>query len=1382
MDNNLNDKYIKLIDLDDEFSIKKDFLLRLINSDNIKNEQSYQILENLGGINALIAKLNSNPSEGLNEEDHKDIKLRKQYFGSNDPVVPLTKSFFDCFIQILNQKVFLILIFAATVRLIIDIWKDSGRWFDYSSIYIAVLIICLAMSIIEYSKEKVFVNFQIDINNKLVRVLRNNEEKLISQKDLLVGDILIINAGEIIPVDGIIIKAFSITIDNEETLYVYHNIDYLKQKISPSECDRMEYPFILSGSKVVKGYAYFLVLCIGLETYLSRATIERYGNNENNNNKNQIQEENRNLNEDEEKEYEIGNSLENYITEKNTQINKLMNSRNAADLGNNYISNYNECNNYISNNNETSYKSEDFSLQNNEMAKELETTNNTLNYSPFNLHNTAEKEKCNIKSKNLDESQKNSLLELNHGKSENIPYYKRHHFSININENNIGHYDENIKNILDLKTTKNLDIQRFRSILKRNDRNHIGNYSDKNLDKIINLPSTTRSSAKRINIRENPEILNNDMTKDIVDYAEEFNLLNRTRKNMEIKSGFFRNKSITSFNNFKKKEIINVRSQDKRYTKSDIFYYSPLRNKIEALEQTLSKFGIVASIISGLSFLIVYIVLSYPENFLFSEVLQILIDALLYGLVLLVLAIPEGLPLASTLSAAFSIYKMREENTLIKNIQACETMATINCICTDFNGVFTKNEMKVKKILIEDQVLDEKQIKYLSSEISKDSFDFLCEAISVNTIAYAAKKQNNNQLEFFGDEVEISLIKYLQYINISYKDFRNNKKRQILECSSYSTDFSLSYTIIEMDGKYEYVRLYLRGNPEDLLDNLNNYVSKNETLQPVTPKFKEKIKKFCKDMTKEGDLPIFICYRDIHKEHFYKFRQAYLNKENEFVRTLINQLNLIAVLCMRDEIKEDVKTYLEECNKAGIIIKMITSQDKETAKIAAEKCGILLQNVSFKKENLLSEEDIDPNEDPNTDILNENSNLIINNKKQISNLENSKINKFKDIYNKRANSKLHSISKNQISNNCDFDILDCHEDLKKLIDLKIKKKNLSISNSFHSFEFLINDINKFEKIIQNSKVISKATAKDKYILMSTLKKNGYIVAVTGDSVSDYLAMKSAHVSIAMGFKASDMSKESADIILCDNSFKNILTGIIYGRNIYYSVRKFIQFQITATISIITLALICSLPFINFYFYPNQLLWLNLILDTLGSISLASEQPNKDEVLSKKPYSNKKNIISKSMKIRILVQAGLQIIIIMITVFLSPVIFKIESDMGLKHIEWEENNGIHTTIVFTCLVYLQFFNAFISRNLDKTNLNIFKNLLNHNIFLIVQSLMVILHYILISYGHRLTRSRPLPIIMHLYCFSIASIVLICLPIIKFISNHHIFKFKKLKNTD
>ena len=1253
MENNPTEKYIKLLteDEDLQISITQKTLLDLINIKNITSNKSYKLLNSLGGISGLLTKLNTYPSIGLNEEDQKSTKKRIELFGSNNITIPFSKNFLDCFLEILNQKIFLFLIFTATFRLVIDLWEQKGKWFDYTIIYIPVLILCLAMSIIEYSKEKVFENFQKNIDTKIIRVLRGNEEKLISNKNLLVGDILIINSGEIIPVDGIIIKTYSVTIDQHDKILCFHNIDYRKHSNNPADCHADEYPFVLSGCSVVKGYAYFLVLSVGNNTFLNKLTRERYNKNNKNNLKKEI--ENLPSYDDQEKEYEI---FGDDINENNFQKN------NFSD--------------YINNTNQENNSQEEFSKNSSDSNHYTEPENNK-NFTP-------------------KKSIKNLLESIPEEKDSNLDLQK-----INLNK-----LVENNNNKIVQPIKQNSLILKHRESLRKNN--------------------------KEFNQTDN---LNSENKKNILDYEDEYNKMTQTtKKNVEIRSGLFRNKSFIA--NLAKKEVVNVRSKDKRYTNFEFFYISPLQSKIEIIQDKLSELGILASVISGLSYLLTYIFISHPDDYQISKIIEILIDAILYGLVLIVLVVPEGLPLTSTLSAAFSIYKMREENTIIKSIQACENLATLNCICLDFNSVFTKNEMKITKIFVENEVFEERKLRSIQNSITEPSFEFLCEAISVTTIAYSAKDcSKGGKVEFHGDAVETSLLKFLKEIKINYGMYRNNSRREILNFESYNSENKISYTIMEIEGKLDYVRVYIRGNPKELLDSLGFYVNNDQKLEVINPKFNEKIKMFCKDMTKEGSLPILLCYKDILKDSYIKTYRAYIDKEFSFLRSILSKLNLISIVCLKDEIRTDIKYFIREFNKAGIIVKMLTSQDKEIAKLTGEKCGILKQTL--KIHNLINLENNFSKK--NIEEKNSNTNLL----------------------------KLLQKQENSINSQKDLEILDCQEDLKKIIDLK--KKRSFLNNNFHSFEFYINDISKFEKIIQNSKIICKATAKDKYILISTLKKNGYVVGVTGDSVSDSLAMKSAQVSISMGYKASDMTKESADVILCDNSFKNILTGIIYGRNIYNSVRKFIQFQITATVAIISIALICSLPVIKFYLYPPQLLWLNFILDTLGSISLASELPDKDQVLSKKPYSNKKSIITETMKVKIFIQATWQIILVIFIVIFSPIILNVKSDMGLKYIDWDEMNGFHTTIVFTCLVYLQIFNGFISRILGKNKIDFTENLLKHKIFIFIQFLILVLHYLIVTYGYMFIRSQPLSFGIHLLCFVISASVLACLPIVKYISN-------------
>ena len=130
---------------------------------------------------------------------------------------------------------------------------------------------------------------------------------------------------------------------------------------------------------------------------------------------------------------------------------------------------------------------------------------------------------------------------------------------------------------------------------------------------------------------------------------------------------------------------------------------------------------------------------------------------------------------------------------------------------------------------------------------------------------------------------------------------------------------------------------------------------------------------------------------------------------------------------------------------------------------------------------------------------------------------------------------------------------------------------------------------------------------------------------------------------------------------------------------------------------------------------------------------------------------------------------------MTMVFISPMLFKIESDRGLKDLDWKKEDGLHTTIVFAIFVYLQFFNAFISRNLNKRNLNVFRNVFDHKIFLFIQISCLFWNYLLINYGYKLVKSKPMQLSYHLYCFLISSLVLLSIPVVKIMASN-----KKIKN--
>jgi Ca2+ transporting ATPase len=161
------------------------------------------------------------------------------------------------------------------------------------------------------------------------------------------------------------------------------------------------------------------------------------------------------------------------------------------------------------------------------------------------------------------------------------------------------------------------------------------------------------------------------------------------------------------------------------------------------------------------------------------------------------------------------------------------------------------------------------------------------------------------------------------------------------------------------------------------------------------------------------------------------------------------------------------------------------------------------------------------------------------------------------------------------------------------------------------------------------RVLARSTPMDKYILVTGLRNEGNIVAVTGDGTNDAAALKKANVGFAMGKAGTEVAKEAADIILLDDNFGSLVTSIKWGRNVYDSVRKFLQFQLTTNLVALFLALIGGIFLGNSPINSIQMLWVNLIMDTFAALALATEAPREDFIKGK-PYPKTESIVTPLM--------------------------------------------------------------------------------------------------------------------------------------------------------
>lgn len=176
--------------------------------------------------------------------------------------------------------------------------------------------------------------------------------------------------------------------------------------------------------------------------------------------------------------------------------------------------------------------------------------------------------------------------------------------------------------------------------------------------------------------------------------------------------------------------------------------------------------------------------------------------------------------------------------------------------------------------------------------------------------------------------------------------------------------------------------------------------------------------------------------------------------------------------------------------------------------------------------------------------------------------------------------------------------------------------------------------------------MARCRPNDKYVLVTGLKQLGRTVAVTGDGTNDAPALAKSDVGFAMGITGTEVAKNASDIVLMDDNFCSVITAIKYGRNVFDSVRKFLQFQITVNIVAMFIVFSGSVIFSDPPLNSVQMLWVNLIMDTFAALALATEPPS-DSMLNRKPESKSDKIVNEVMWRNVLGQALYQIVVMLL---------------------------------------------------------------------------------------------------------------------------------------
>ena len=182
------------------------------------------------------------------------------------------------------------------------------------------------------------------------------------------------------------------------------------------------------------------------------------------------------------------------------------------------------------------------------------------------------------------------------------------------------------------------------------------------------------------------------------------------------------------------------------------------------------------------------------------------------------------------------------------------------------------------------------------------------------------------------------------------------------------------------------------------------------------------------------------------------------------------------------------------------------------------------------------------------------------------------------------------------------------------------------------------------RLLPKLRVLARSSPSDKHSLVALLRSRGDVVAVTGDGTNDAPALREADVGLAMGVAGTEVAKEASDIIILDDDFASCVRVVRWGRAVYRNIQAFLQFQLTVNVAALLLNMVCALIGGEVPLTAVQLLWVNLIMDTMGALALATEPP-RDSLMLRKPYGREEPIISNAMWRNILVMASFQLAVL-----------------------------------------------------------------------------------------------------------------------------------------